>query len=71
MIDLLLAAVEEEPSKTLYFIAGGALALFAIGISVVGFRKPDFPRSAQQARVIMAASALLTMFVLTAVIVTS
>lgn len=71
MIDLLIATVEEEPSKTLYYVAGGLLALFAIGISVIGFVRPDFPSSPLQSRVIMTGAVLLTVFVMTAVIITS
>ena len=71
MIDLLIATVEEEPAKTLYYVAGGALALFAVAVSVVGFARPDFPSSALQARAIMAGGVLLTAFVITAVIITS
>ena len=71
MIDLLIATVEEEPSKTLYYLAGSALALFAIGISVVGFTKPDFPNSTRQSRAIMLTSVALTAFVMAAVIITS
>ena len=71
MIDLLIAAVEEEPSKTLYYLAGGALALFAIGISVVGFTRPDFPSTPSQSRAIMVSGVLLTVFTMAAVIITS
>ena len=73
MIDLLIAMVEgeEEPSKTLYFVAGGVLVLFAIGISVFGFTRPNFPSSPTQARAVMAVSAGLTLFVLVAVVITS
>ena len=73
MLDLLIATVEgeEEPSKTLYFVAGGILVLFAIAISVFGFTRPSFPSSPMQARAVMAVSAGLTVFVLVAVVVTS
>ena len=71
MIDLLIATVEEEPSKTLYYLAGGALALFAIGISVVGFTRPDFPSTPSQCRAIMVSGVLLTVFTMAAVIITS
>ena len=72
MIDLLIAMVEgeEEPSKTLYYVAGGVLVLFGVAVSVVGFTRPTFPSSAMQARAVMAASAALTLFVLVAVVVT-
>lgn len=73
MIDLLVATVaeEEEPSKTLYYIAGAALVVFAIGLSVVGFTRPAFPTTALQARAVMAASVAVTLFVMVAVVATS
>ncbi len=71
MIDLLLATVEQEPSKTLFYLAGGALALWAIGISVLGFTRPQYPSSPAQARAVMAISAALTAFVLVATLITN
>ena len=73
MIDLLIAATEaeSEPSKTLFFVAGSALTLFAIGVSVVGFRKPDFPSSPAQARAVMLTGVALVLFVIVALLITS
>lgn len=71
MIAALIAAVEEEPSQTLYFLAGGALALWAIGVSIVGFTRPDFPSSTMQSRAVIVTSIALTLFAMTAVILTS
>jgi hypothetical protein len=51
-------AAEAERSEVPFFIAGGWLALFAIGISVFGFKRPDFPATAAAARGVMAAGAL-------------
>ena len=70
MIDLLIATVEEEPSKTLYYLAGAVLALFAVGISVVGFTRADFPSSPAQSRAIMVIGVLLTVFTMATVIIT-
>lgn len=72
LIDLLVATVEgeEEPSKTLYYIAGAVLVLFAVAISVIGFTRPNFPSSALQSRAVMLVSTGLTLFVLVAVLVT-
>ena len=72
MIDLFIAAAEqEEPSKTLYFVAGGALTIFAIAISAFGLSRPDFPVTALQARAVMAASVVLVLFTIAAVLITS
>ena len=53
------AAEEHEKSETPFFLLGGLLTLFAILISVVGFKKPDFPDSAGAARGVMALSVTL------------
>jgi hypothetical protein len=47
------AAEEEHKSEAPFFVMGGALALFAILVSVVGFKKPDFPAGAGAARGVM------------------
>jgi hypothetical protein len=57
-------AGKAERSEVPFFFAGGALALFAILISVFGFKHPDFPATAVQARGVMAAGVL---FVATAI----
>ena len=53
------AAEEHHKSETPFFVAGSILVAFAIAISIVGFKKPDFPGSAGVARGIMALSATL------------
>lgn len=53
------AAEEHEKSEMPFFIAGGILATFAIVISVIGFKKPDFPATESAARGIMVLSAVL------------
>lgn len=52
-------AGEEHKSETPFFIAGAILVVFAIAISVIGFKKPEFPDSAGAARGVMALSATL------------
>jgi hypothetical protein len=42
-----------------FFIAGGVLASFAVVISVVGFRRPDFPANEAAARGVMAIGTVL------------
>jgi hypothetical protein len=53
------AAEEHHRSETPFFIIGAILVLFAISISVVGFKQPDFPGTAGAARGVMALSATL------------
>ena len=52
------AAEEHEKSELPFFLAGALLVSFAVAISVVGFRDPEFPRNAQAARGVMAGSVL-------------
>lgn len=49
-------AKEAEKSEVPFFIAGGAWALFAVIISVVGFKRPEFPETSGATRGVMLAS---------------
>lgn len=55
----LLAATEAEPSKVPFYICGGALALWAVVVSLFGIRRADFPATERAARGVMAISAVL------------
>jgi len=52
-------AAEHEKSETPFFIAGSMFALFAVLISVYGFRNPEFPETAAAARMVMSAGGVL------------
>jgi hypothetical protein len=72
---LLVAAAEAaehaEPSKTAFYIAGGALAAWAVILSAFGLSKPDFPTGAAAARGVMAISVVLVGAALVAAVATS
>jgi hypothetical protein len=51
-------AAEPERSEVPFFIVGGLWALFAVLISVYGFKRPEFPATAGAARGVMAAGVL-------------
>jgi hypothetical protein len=73
-LTIVLAAAEghEESSKTLFYVAGGALAVFAVIISVVGIKRIDsFPSSKGQERGVLGLAALLVLAAMAAAIVTS
>ena len=54
------AAEEEEGSKTAYYVAGIALAAFAVIVSAIGIRGHDrFPGSKAASRVVMLIAAVL------------
>jgi hypothetical protein len=67
---LLLAAAEagEESSKSLFYIAGGLLAIWAIALGAYGLSRPDFPTEGA-ARGVMGVSALLVLAAVAASIV--
>jgi hypothetical protein len=64
-------AGEEHKSELPFFVAGGLLAAFAVAISVVGFKRPDFPGSAGAARGVMALSATIVLATLASIVYVS
>ena len=72
-LTIVFAAAEghEESSKTLFYVAGGALAVFAVIISVIGIRSIDsFPSSKGQARGVIGLAALLVVAAAASAIIT-
>jgi hypothetical protein len=68
------AAVEggHESSKTLFYVAGGVLAAFAVIISVIGIKRIDtFPASKGQERGVLGVAVLLVLAAMAAAIITS
>jgi hypothetical protein len=71
---LLLAAEvaeEAEPSKTPFYVAGCAFAIWAVLLGVIGLRRPDFPGKPSAARGVMAISALLALASTAAAVLTA
>jgi hypothetical protein len=64
-------SVEHEKSETPFFVAGAILVTFAILISVVGFKKPDFPGDAGAARGVMALSVTLVLAAMISIVYVS
>jgi hypothetical protein len=64
-------AEEAEPSKTIYYIAGGALAIWAVVVSFLGLRSADFPRGSGAARGVMALSAILAVAAMATAVITA
>ena len=71
-LTIVFASAEgEESSKTLFYIAGGLLVLFAVLVSVLGIsRIGTFPSGTGQARGVIGVAALLVLAAVTAAIVT-
>ena len=69
---LIVAAAEEsEPSKTAFYLLGGALAAWAVILSAIGLSRPEFPGETRVARGVMAISALLVVCAMAAAVLTS
>ena len=56
-----LAVFAAAPSKVPFYVAGGALALWAVVLAVIGITRPGFPGSKGGRRGVIAASALLVL----------
>jgi hypothetical protein len=69
VLSLLIAAV--EPSKVPFYLAGGALAVWAVLLAAVGLTRPSFPGSAMGQRAVIGVSLLLMLVAIAMAIVTS
>ena len=67
---LSILAEASEPSKTPFYVVGGALAVWAVGVSAVGILKPDFPGGDTGSRGVMAISVLLVVAAMVTAIIT-
>jgi hypothetical protein len=67
---LVLASEGAEGSKTAFYIAGGALAGWAVLLSAIGLTRPDFPGSDGASRGVMAISAILVIAAAAAAVAT-
>lgn len=70
----LLAVVAEhssEGSKTAYYIAAGAFALWAVLLGAFGVMRPAFPRGNGGARAVMLVSGLLMATTMACAVLTS
>jgi hypothetical protein len=66
---LIVAAT--EPSKVPFYIAGGLLVIWAVGLAAVGLTRPAFPHSQRGARGVMAVSFVLMIFAMAMAVLTS
>jgi hypothetical protein len=66
---LLLAA--SETSKVPFFIAGGALAVWAVILAAIGLNRPDFPGDLRGQRTVIGISFTLMVLAIAMAIVTS
>jgi hypothetical protein len=55
----ILAVDDFEHAKTPFYVIGGALVAWALLLSAIGLRQPDFPRGAVAGRMVMGLGTLL------------
>jgi hypothetical protein len=60
-----------EPSHTAWYILGGLLALWAVVLSAIGLKRPDFPGNDGAARVVWLISFVLMAAAMTAAVATA
>jgi hypothetical protein len=66
------AAEQAEPSKTFFYICGGALALWAVAVSAVGIRAHEnWPPTQSAARAVMGVSIGLVLLAMASAVITS
>ena len=65
------AAEEAEPSKTAFYVCGGALAVWAVALGFVGLRSPDFPGGESGLRGVIAISAVLVLAAMATAVITA
>ncbi len=71
LVTLAQHAVEEESSKTAYYVAGSVLAGFAVIISAIGIRRHEtFPPSRGVATAVIALAAVLVAATMAAAVIT-
>jgi hypothetical protein len=73
MTALLLAAeaAKEEGSHTAFYIAGGALAAWAVIVSFLGITRPEFPGNMGARNAVLAVSALLVLGATSTAVITA
>jgi hypothetical protein len=65
MLDLLAVA---EPSKAPWYVTGGLLALWAVVLSAIGLRRPDFPGNKGGRQVVILISFVLVVAAMTSAV---
>jgi hypothetical protein len=69
MLTALLAAA--EPSKVPFYIAGGALAVYAVVLAGIGLTRPSFPYNDRGERAVIGVSLVLVVIAIALAVVTS
>jgi hypothetical protein len=68
----LITFAAEEPNKTLFYICGGALAVWAVVVSTIGIRSHEsFPSSQSAGRGVITISIALVLLAMASAVITS
>ena len=65
-----VAIIASEPSKTPFYIVGGALAIWAVVLAGIGLLQPEFPYNARGQRGVIALSTVLIVAAILAAVLT-
>jgi plastocyanin len=68
---LLVLLASGEPSKVPFYVVGSTLPVWAVVLTVIGIRRPDFPGSRARRRAVMAVGAILIAATISMAIVTA
>jgi hypothetical protein len=68
---LVLAAEAAEPSKTAFYVCGGALAAWAVILAAIGLSRPEFPGSAVAGRGVMGLTAVIVLAAMATAVITA
>ena len=63
--------IAAAPSKAPFYVAGGLLACWAVGLAAAGITHPGFPGSEGRARFVMGASAVLVLTTMATAVLTA
>jgi len=66
-----LVVAASEPSKVPFYLAGGALAAWAVVLASLGLTRPEFPYGVRGQRGVMALSLVLVVVAVAMAIITS
>lgn len=67
---MLASEAHEEPDKTLFYVFGGLLAVYAVGLGAYALSRADWPADDNTERGVMALSAVLVLATLVSAIAT-
>jgi membrane associated rhomboid family serine protease len=71
LVTLAVEAAEEKPDQTLFYLLGGALAVWAVVVSFVGLRSADSLSSSGARAGVMAITTVLVVLAMASAVITA